>query len=321
LCANLFQQPEQLRRRSFDYDRSSMQTVKDPRVAALSCVVVLLLSACNKSQQAPPDHPRLTPKVAMRDVTFHSVALNRDMPYRVVLPVSVVAGQELPVVYLLHGGGGGFRDWSNYSDVAQFAERGLILVMPEGNSSYYTNSVDRPQERYEDYIVRDLIADVESKFPAAAGRASRSIAGISMGGFGAVKLALRHPDLYAFAGGISAAIDVPRRPFSVNRFEQWRHYNSIFGQSGSQRRRDNDPFVLAGLADPEKMPHFFLSCGEQEGLLSSNREFAALLGRRHFRYEFHSSSGAHDWKQWNERLPVLFQSLQDHLTTDANPKH
>jgi putative tributyrin esterase len=116
-------------------------------------------------------------------VTFHSIALNRDMPYRVVLPVSVVAGQELPVAYLLHGEGGGFGDWSNYSDVAQFAERGLILVMPEGNSSSYTNSVDRPQERYEDYIVSDLIADLESRFPAAAGRASRSIAGISMGGF------------------------------------------------------------------------------------------------------------------------------------------
>ena len=79
--------------------------------------------------------------------------------------------------------------------------------------------------------------------------------------------------------------------------------------------------VLCNPADPEKMPYFFLSCGQQEGLLSSNREFAALLGRRHFRYEFHSSCGAHDWKQWNERLPVLFQSLQDHLTTDANPEH
>ena len=65
------------------------------------------------------------------------------------------------MLYLLHGGGGGFRDWSNYSDVAGYAERGLILVMPEGNSSYYTNSADRPQDRYEDYIVHDLIADVE----------------------------------------------------------------------------------------------------------------------------------------------------------------
>ena len=64
----------------------------------------------------------------MRDVTFHSAALNRDMHYRVILPATIAKGTKLSVVYLLHGGNGSFRDWSNYSDVARFAERGLILV-------------------------------------------------------------------------------------------------------------------------------------------------------------------------------------------------
>jgi len=109
----------------------------------------------------------------MRDVTFRSAALNRDMQYRVVLPASIAAVAKLPVVYLLHGGGGNFRDWSNSSDSATFAERGLILIMPEGNDSYFVNASERPQDRYEDYIVNDLIADVESKFPVAAGRATR----------------------------------------------------------------------------------------------------------------------------------------------------
>ena len=80
----------------------------------------------------------------MRDVTFHSASLNRDMPYRVVMPANIPHRIRLPVVYLLHGGGGSFRDWSNYSDVARFAERGLILVMPEGDESYYTNSAEHP---------------------------------------------------------------------------------------------------------------------------------------------------------------------------------
>jgi S-formylglutathione hydrolase FrmB len=103
-------------------------------------------------------------------------------------------GQKLQVLYLLHGSGGGFRDWTNDSDVAGFAASGLLLVMPEGSSSYYTNAVDRPQDRYEDYIVHDLISDVEGRFPIATGRSIRAIVGISMGGFGAV--ALRHPDLF-----------------------------------------------------------------------------------------------------------------------------
>ena len=75
------------------------------------------------------------------------------MQYRVILPEAIATGQKLPVVYLLHGGGGGFRDWSNYSDVAKYAKKGVILVMPQGNFSYYTNSATAPADRYEDYIV------------------------------------------------------------------------------------------------------------------------------------------------------------------------
>ncbi len=234
------------------------------------------------------------------------------MQYRVIMP-SAAPGRKLPVVYLLHGGGGGFRDWSNYSNVARFTETGLILVMPEGDESYYTNAVDPPQDRYEDYIVQDVIADVESRFPAATGRANRAIAGVSMGGFGAIKIALRHPELFMFVGGISSAIDVPRRAFVFRRFHQSRHYESIFGPAGSQTRRDNDPFILVRSANPEAAPYFFLTCGEQEGLLSPNREFATLLERGHFHFEFHTVAGGHNWEQWNGWLPGLFRSLAEHL--------
>ncbi len=152
------------------YERRSVM----PLIASL-----LLLTACSKREERPPDHPRLTARVNMRDVIFHSVALNRDMPYRVVFPASIPAGEKLPVVYLLRGGGGGFRDWTNYSDVARFAEQGLILVMPEGNSSYYVKPAERPQDRYEDYIVKDLISDVEARFPADSSRSNRAIIDLS----------------------------------------------------------------------------------------------------------------------------------------------
>jgi putative tributyrin esterase len=283
-------------------------------VTLFACIAWLSLLGCGKNETGvSTDHPRLTPNVVMHDATFRSSALNRDMPYRIVLPAGISAGTKLPVVYLLHGGGGNFRDWSNYSDVARFAERGLILVMPEGDESYYTNSADRPQDRYEDYIVADLIADVEAKFPAAVGRAHRAIVGLSMGGFGAVKLALRHPEVYAFAGGLSSAIDVPNRPFSIKRMQQWWHHRSIFGPAGSSTQQDNDPFVLARSADPARTPYFFLTCGEQEGLLPANRSFAALLEQRHFAYQFHTHRGGHDWSQWNGWLADCFQSLLKHL--------
>lgn len=236
------------------------------------------------------------------------------MLYRVIMPVHVAAAQKLPVVYLLHGGGGGFHDWSNYSDVARYAERGLILVMPEGNYSYYMNSVEHPQDRYEDYIVHDLIADVEQRFPVLTSRANRAIAGVSMGGFGAVVLALKHPDLFVFAGGLSPALDVPSRPFSMRRIGQWRDYSAIFGPWKGKARHENDPYTLARSADPAQAPFLFLTCGEQEGLLGPNKKFASILHERHFHYEFHTVPGGHEWNQWDRNIPDLMTSLLQHIS-------
>jgi len=113
----------------------------------LTAILITLLAACsNKEPAQPPDHPQLTPNVSLRDITFHSTALNREMQYRVTLPSILPPEKKLPVVYVLHGGGAGFRDWSNYSDVARFAESGLLLVMPEGGTSYDTNALDPLQD-------------------------------------------------------------------------------------------------------------------------------------------------------------------------------
>ena len=171
--------------------------------ATILCAILVSLGACHKENQQPSDSPQLTPRVRMRDVTFHSTSLQRDMLYRVVMPSSIDSEKKLRTVYLLHGGGGGFRDWTNYSDVAKYAENSLILVMPEGDSSYYANAAERPGDRYEDYIVKDLIEEVAGKFPVTNQRGDRAIVGVSMGGFGAVNLALRHPESFAFAGGLA----------------------------------------------------------------------------------------------------------------------
>ena len=281
-------------------------------LGAVVCIVIPL--GCEKKTEPPPDHPRLTASVRMQDVILHSSALGRDMPYRVLLPATIALNKRFPVIYLLHGGGGNYRDWSNYSDVAQFAGRGLVLVMPEGESSYYVNAVDRPADRFEDYITEDLIADVEAKFPVATGRENRAIVGISMGGFGAVVLSLKHPELFAFVGALSPALDVPSRPFSIKRVGQYRQYRAIFGPWGSPTRHANDPYILVHSSDPAAVPYLFLSCGEQEGLIPANLRFVTTLEKRHFRYEFHVVPGGHDWNQWNRRLPELFQSLAIHTS-------
>ncbi len=286
------------------------------RAAGFILLLVFALTSCNQEKPATPivDHPQLSAGTKLVDVTFHSAALDRDMPYRVFIPAQIAASQKLPVVYLLHGNAGGFRDWSNYSDVAKYAEWGLVLIMPEGNSSYYMNSIDNPQDRYEDYIVRDLIADVESRFPTLTDRKNRAIVGVSMGGFGAVVLALKHPELFVFAGGLSSALDVPTRPFSIKRIGQWRLHSAIFGPWKGEGRRKNDPYILAGSVDPAKVPYLFITCGEQEGLLPANKKFVGILQKRNFHYEFHSAPGGHEWNQWDRRIPDLMTRLMQHLS-------
>jgi len=277
-----------------------------------SMAVVLTLASCHNADQRV-DHPKVVNGVLTQDVTFFSNALKRQMPYRVFLPANIAVGQKLPVVYLLHGGGGNFRDWSNESDVAQYAARGLILVMPEGASSYYMNSAEKMEDRYEDYLTSDLISDVEARFHTATGRENRAVAGVSMGGFAAIKLAFTRPELFIFVGALSPAIDVPSRKFSLRRADQWWRFRTIFGPLGSKSRQSRDPFVLVQTVSPDVIPYLYITAGQQEALLDPNRRFAKRLSERSVPYEFHTKPGGHDWKEWDMQIPGCFKSLFLHL--------
>jgi S-formylglutathione hydrolase FrmB len=293
-----------------------------PRVLRFHLAATWLLLfwflGCRHAHQEHADRPRIFPGVRMQDVTFHSAALNRDMPYRVFLPAQVAAGQKLPVVYLLHGGdGGGFRDWSNDSDVAKYAARNLILVMPEGAFSYYMNAAERPEDRYEDYVLRDLMPDVATRFPVSDRRENRAIVGISMGGFAAIKWALSRPDLFVFVGALSPSIEVVNREFRIrNRIpgiEEWWRLRNVFGPPGSESRRSRDPFVLVESARPEQTPYIYIAVGEQERFFEPNRRFARKLQERGFQFEIHTSPGIHNWLLWDAQIPGCFDSLLQHL--------
>jgi S-formylglutathione hydrolase FrmB len=150
---------------------------------ALGC-----LCSCQKRQETLAQVV-VPPSTVLRDRTFHSKALNADVTYRIIQPSSFRLGQTIRVVYLLHGNGGGFRDWSTNSSIAQMARNGYVLVMPEGRSSYFMNSASKPDERYEDFITHDLTVDAEQGLPSLITRSDRALIGVSMGGFAAIVLA------------------------------------------------------------------------------------------------------------------------------------
>jgi S-formylglutathione hydrolase FrmB len=280
-----------------------------PFLLALAVVV----SGCRQRGPVLMDRPRAFDGVRMQDVTFRSAALGRDMTYRVYLPATVAPGAKLPVVYLLHGNGGDYKNWSNYSDVGQYAARGYVLVMADGGSSYYVNAAQAPADRYGDYLTTDLIGDVERRFPVAADRSRRAVVGVSMGGYGAVELALKRPELFSFAGGISPAVDVPSRRFSWRRWGQSERFRRIFGADGSATRRAADPFVLVKTAEPARTPYLYLTAGEQEPMLEPIRRFAGLVEKRGIASEFHTRPGGHDWGEWDAQAPGCFERLMERV--------
>jgi len=184
--------------------------------------------------------------------------------------------------------------------------------MPDGDFSYYTNAKHKFQSRWEDAITQDLTDDVEYRFPVLQGREHAGVAGISMGGYGAVKLALKHPDRYSFAGSISGALDITRRTGSLKRWGQTLRIWNIFGVSAAARR-DEDVFNLLSSTKGAQSIVWFESCGKEDPLFSVNQWFARDLIANGANVRTVTTPGGHDWNSWNVALPKLFEMAEKTL--------
>lgn len=236
--------------------------------------------------------------VAVREVEFFSSSLDGRMRYTVLLP-PVAVDERLPVLYFLHGANSGPREVMERSQIARLAASARVaVVLPDGGFSYYTNARHGRHARWEDAMTRDLPQDVAGRFPVFTDRGHMGIAGISMGGYGAARLALRHPEQYGFAGVLSGALDITRRPLSLRRLGQSWRIIRIFGYK-SEERREGDVFVLLAGSAPEPR-RWFVSCGASDPLAGVNARFAGKLGIKPV-----ITAGGHEWRSWNEALPRL----------------
>jgi S-formylglutathione hydrolase FrmB len=181
--------------------------------------------------------------------------------------------------------------------------------MPDAGRSYYTNAKHLRHARWEDAIIFDLPRDVESRFPVLLGREHRGIAGISMGGYGAVKLALKHPELYGFAGTMSGALDITRRPASLRRLGKTLHTWAIFGVRPGTRQSE-DVFTLLDRASMGEIQSvkWFLSCGKSDPLYAVNARFVREVSQRGIKLDWITTPGFHDWQSWNAAMPLLFKA-------------
>src|SRR6476659_1259014 len=144
---------------------------------------------------------------------FESTMVGKSLPYNIILPLDYDTARtsRYPVLYLLHGLGGHYNDWLLRTNVADYAAQyRLIVVTPEGNNSWYIDNPTAPTDKYESYILQELIPDVQKRYRTIEARYGRAIAGLSMGGYGAFKYGLKSPSTFVFAASMSGAFSAPR---------------------------------------------------------------------------------------------------------------
>jgi S-formylglutathione hydrolase FrmB len=336
-----------------------------PSIAALAC-----LAACGRSSAPPAATDPTNATAAVPDGPgevethhFHSDALGVDKDYVVYLPAGYAAdpARRYPVIYMLHGLGGNETMWAGVGKLAATADQlhlQAIVVMPDGDAGFWANGatkVDRAaclQTRpifsehedaadycvetpaYEDYVIRDLIGHVDATYRTIAERGGRGIGGLSMGGFGALQLAMRHPDLFvstASHSGVDALLYAGPWPYQAGKVvlatdvSTWgRELEPIGGQIRGIFGADlanwqaHDPAVLAGkLADGDLA--IYLDCGTEDDFQLHNgaQYLHDILTERGVSHEWYLGPGKHDFVFWHDRLD---DSLRFHMAAFAATK-
>jgi S-formylglutathione hydrolase FrmB len=253
-------------------------------------------------------------------VRFQSKLLNTTLPYNVILPNDYATARftRYPVLYLLHGLTGHYSDWVSRTNIAGYAsEYRLIVVMPEGNDSWYTN-------KYESYILQELIPDVQQRYRTIEARYARAIAGLSMGGYGAIKFGLKSPHTFAFVASMSGA-------FAITRFSEeevpasWRESLRLFGPVGSETRKANDLFEIVGKMQAERigsLPYFYFDCGTEDSplIFPSNRELASLMSEKKIPHEYRELPGDHSWSYWDNQVQEILRVAAQKLRLRRSSK-
>jgi putative tributyrin esterase len=248
------------------------------------------------------------PSDRIQDRVFQSESLAREMHYRILLPANYSgSARSYPVLYLLHGWHGDYKNWTTLTDLTHYAENlPIIIVMPDANDSWYVNSATEPQDKFEQYIIRDLIAEVDQHWRTLRSPHRRAIAGLSMGGYGAVKFALKYPGTFAIAGSISGAFNASEPELSASRADLAPSLDAAFGAQNSTVRAENDVYEAATRAVPATTPYLYVDCGTRDvSFLQANRKLVSELSHRNLSYEYHETPGAHTWEYWDTRLPNM----------------
>lgn len=253
--------------------------------------------------------------MALLQVNFVSDSLKRTVPIQVILPVDKPSTPPYKTLYLLHGVYGNYTDWVAGTNIQRLAEeRDLAVVMPSGDNAFY---LDQPMtnNNYGTFIGNELIEMTRKIFPLSRKREDTFIAGLSMGGYGALRNSLKYHQTFSHIAALSSAVYIYESPMStgdnVEFFETKEYMEQIFGDLKKVNKSDKNPVWIAGqLAEQHlAVPDIYLACGKDDALLPNNQRLYKELTDLNIPVSYTEDEGAHEWDFWNRYIKKVLDWL------------
>lgn len=233
-------------------------------------------------------------------ITVAGKYLDRPMKVMVALPTSYAAGDvptKYPTLYMLNGHGGDYRNWSRIINVDSVANAmNAIIVCPSGRNSWYWDSPVNPGMQMESFIIKELVPAIDKRYRTRTDAEGRAITGLSMGGHGALWLAIRHPDVFGTAGSTSGGVDI--RPFPKN----WNMADFLGPKDENPARWDAHTVInLVDSITPGK-PKMIIDCGTDDFFYDVNCQFVKALNDRKIPHRFITGPGSHWNGYWSKSI-------------------
>ena len=253
--------------------------------------------------------------MALIQINYLSRALFRVVPLNVILPVDKIDymtgnylmkdGQKFKTLYLLHGLLGNYTDWVSGTRIQRWAEeKNLAVVMPSGDNSFYFKS-RTPWNDYETFIGKELVEVTRKMFPLSDKREDTFIAGLSMGGYGALRNGIVFSDTFSHVVGLSAAVhlfDDLSEEKNIGLFDNL--------EAASKTNLNPEVAVAEMLEQKREIPKFYISCGRKDDLMKANEDFRDFLKGKGFDVTWDEDpNAAHDWDFWDAQIKKVLDWL------------
>ncbi len=260
--------------------------------------------------------------MAIIEVNFISKCLMRTVTFNAIIPVDKFGPQTenaeqkpLKTLYLLHGIFGNYTDWVNGTRIQAWAEANdLAVIMPSGENRFYLDD-EKSGELYGEFIGKELVEFTRKLFPLSDKREDTFIAGLSMGGYGAIRNGLKYAENFGCVIGLSAALvhdtwkdaDNSAPIFTFRR----NYYEAIFGEYDKVKGSDKDPkaLLLKLKEEGRPVPKMYLCCGTEDDLVTVNRDFRDFLNENGVDLTYVEGPGKHDWVFWDTYIKKVLDWL------------